>query len=133
MKRRLASHFIYCSGVHRMVYLELDEDNRFLGIYPLTEEVAGTVFYDGILIPLPLDGALFSVAGQLEALLQHSAGAPKERLFDRLAEGGFTDRIQIGVPVAVYRLAGVSLTVGRQPAAEFGADHGSGDRYVQRL
>lgn len=51
--RRIAAHYIYCRQVYRMHYLELDDDGRLLGIYPLTEEIAGTAFYDGVLIPLP--------------------------------------------------------------------------------
>lgn len=133
MQRRLASHYIYCGGAHRMAYLELDKENRFQGVYPLTAEIAGTAFYDGILVPLPLDDALFSLALQLSTLVCHPAVAFKEQLFARLAESGLTDRVEVGRPVAVYRLTGIDLTSGGQAAAEFGADHGRGDRYVQRL
>lgn len=133
MQRRLASHYIYCGGVHRMAYLELDEESRFQGVYPLTGEIAGTAFYDGILVALPLDDSLFSLVRQLSALLCHPAVAFKEQLFDRLAESGLTDRVEVGQPVAVYRLTGINLTGGGQAAAEFGTDHGRSDRYVQRL
>lgn len=133
MKRRLASHFIYCRGVHLMAYLELDEEDRFRGIYPLTEEIAGTAFYDGMLVLLPADGSLLSSARQLAGLVENPASACKEQLFGFLAEAGLTDRVEAGMPVAIYRLAGIPLTSGRQPPAEFGADNRRCNRYVQRL
>ncbi|SEG19319.1 hypothetical protein SAMN05444001_11937 [Parabacteroides chinchillae] len=50
--RRIASHYIYCHQVYKMHYLELTDEGLYMGLYPLTEEIAGTEFYDGILVPV---------------------------------------------------------------------------------
>lgn len=50
--RRVASHYVYYSQLHRMSYVELTDGNLFAGVYPLEEEIAGTEFYDGILVPV---------------------------------------------------------------------------------
>ena len=35
-----------------MHYIELDDNGAFHGVYPLNEEIAGTAFYDGVLVPV---------------------------------------------------------------------------------
>ena len=35
-----------------MHYIELDDNGVFHGVYPLNEEIAGTAFYDGVLVPV---------------------------------------------------------------------------------
>ena len=47
--RRVASHYIWFRQLYRMHYVELDSQNRLVGIFPLSEEIAGTEFYDGLL------------------------------------------------------------------------------------
>lgn len=131
--RRLASHFIYWGGIRRMAYLELDEEDRFRGIYPLTEEIAGTAFYDGILIPLSADEFLLSLEKQLFSLAGNPAFVSKEQVFDFLAATGLTDLVKTGTPVAVYRLGGISLAGNLQAAAKFRANHGRCHSYIQRL
>lgn len=132
-KRRLASHFIYCGGVHPMAYLELDEENRFLGIYPLTGEIAGTAFYDGILLPLAHDEALVASEARLASWLRNMACSTKEQVFHFLAETGLAGGLETGMPVVVYRLGGIGLAGCLQTSPELGADHGRGNGYIQRL
>lgn len=131
--RRLASHFIYCGGIHRMAYLELDEEERFRGIYPLTQEMAGTAFYDGILIPLACDESFLSLEKQLFSLAGNPAFVTKEQVFDFLAATGLTDPVKTGMPAAVYRLGGISLAGDLQTAAKFCTNHGCCHSYIQRL
>ncbi len=52
---KAASHFIWCSGrICRLHYLQWDEEGCFAGIYPLEEEIAGVVFFNGTLVPVRL-------------------------------------------------------------------------------
>lgn len=132
-KRRFASHFIYCGGVHPMAYLELDEENRFRGIYPLIGEIAGTAFYDGILLPLANDEALVASETRLASWVRNTTCPSKEQVFDFLAETGLAGRLQTGMPVVVYRLGGIGLAGHLQTSPELGADHGRGNGYIQRL
>lgn len=62
--RRLAAHYICLDRVYRMHYLVLDRDHRLRGIFPLTEELAATAFYSGILWVLP-EGAAPERIGRL--------------------------------------------------------------------
>ena len=49
--RRIASHYVYWKQLLRMHYVELDEKENLVGVFPLNGEIAGTEFYDGILVP----------------------------------------------------------------------------------
>lgn len=59
--KRYAAHYIliqpYC--LLKQHYIELDANDCILKIAPLTEEIAGTVFYDGILIVYPSKPSVF--------------------------------------------------------------------------
>jgi hypothetical protein len=50
--KRLAAHYIYLSPdkILKLHYVELDDENHLLGIFPLKEEIANTEFYTGVLI-----------------------------------------------------------------------------------
>ena len=48
--RRIASHYIYWRQFYRLHYVELNDNGVLAGIFPLEGEIAGTEFYDGILI-----------------------------------------------------------------------------------
>lgn len=126
--RRIAAHYIYCGRVYRMHYLELDEENRLRGMYPLTEEIAGTAFYDGILIPLPVNGKQAADEAFLFSLKGNLSFTGKESVFEVLAARGIADGACPGVPVRVFLLNGISLT-----ASELCADNSRGNGYVQRL
>ena len=52
--RRIASHYIYWRQFYRMHYVELDDSGILTGVFPLEGEIAGTEFYDGILILVPI-------------------------------------------------------------------------------
>ena len=102
--RRIASHYIYWRKWCRMHYLELDAEGCFIGVYPLEQEIAGTEFYDGTLIPVPAD--IVFPAQWLSA----------------------ADTVTKGTPVSVYRLTGFTPAT-----SELGTDNGSGDCHIQRL
>ena len=54
--RRIASHYVYWKQLLRMHYVELDEKENLVGVFPLNGEIAGTEFYDGILVPALAEG-----------------------------------------------------------------------------
>lgn len=108
--RRIASHYLYWRHLYRMYYLELDDWDRFVGVYPLEGEIAGTEFYDGTLIPLPSDFQLSLPGLQSDEWKKAS------------------DTLSVGMPVYVYRLGGVSLS-----AAELSTDNGCSNGYIERL
>ncbi|MDD2436681.1 MAG: hypothetical protein PHG27_05375 [Massilibacteroides sp.] len=51
--RRIAAHYIYWKDLLPLHYIEVDEDGFFIGISPLTEEKDFTLFWDGIVYPVP--------------------------------------------------------------------------------
>ncbi len=108
--RRIASHYIYWQKWYRMYYLELDADNRLIGIFPLEQEIAHTEFVDGTLIPLPVETSF-------------SPNVPFSD--DWLKEA---DMVTVSSCVAVYHLPYVS------PATtELGTNDSRRDCHIQRL
>lgn len=128
--RRIAAHYIYCGRVYRMHYLETDDRGCLQGIYPLEEEIAGTAFYDGILIPFPVNENYASS----EAFVYSVAENPtlckggKEVVFEAFAESRITEDIRPGTPVCLFLFHGISLTT-----PELGADNRCGNGHIQRL
>lgn len=49
--RRIAAHYIYWKELLPLHYIELDDNDLFIGVFPLNEEIAGTEFKDGIIYP----------------------------------------------------------------------------------
>ena len=50
--KRLAAHYVLLpdDGLLKQHYVELDDENRLLGVFPLEKEIANTVFYNGVLV-----------------------------------------------------------------------------------
>lgn len=108
--RRLASHYIwYKEKVYRLHYLEIDNRNCLKGIFPLTEEIPGTEFYDGVLIPIPCGD-----------------DPGKESLLREWCR--FTGKIKHDTPVQIFHLSGID-----QASAKLGTDDGSGRCHIERL
>ena len=91
-----------------MHYIELDDNGAFHGVYPLNEEIAGTAFYDGVLVPVlssePAIG-FKQVMGSWPAL---------------------TEKITPGCSVHIYRLSGIPLA-----SAKLGTDHSCSDGHIE--
>lgn len=92
-----------------MHYIEVDDDGLFCGAFPLEEEIAGTAFYDGVLIPV-----LTGVAIDFQTMTK--------------TWRDWTENVSIGSPVQVYRLTGIPLA-----SAKLGTDHGCSDGHIERL
>ena len=141
--RRVASHYIYWKQFYRMHYAELDDRGVLAGVFPLEEEIAGTEFYDGILIPGPAldagsqENRQFHRSSYLGSPFAIPRGArervalsllPGETLADALQRQGFPNVAEVGSPACLLLLSGISLA-----AAKLGADDGRRNGYIQRL
>ncbi|MCD8193653.1 MAG: hypothetical protein LUD74_03725 [Tannerellaceae bacterium] len=111
--RRVASHYIYWNRLHRMHVLELTGTGTITALFPLTAEIAGTEFYDGLLFPFPQD-----------------AGEATPGLFftDRARWRTLVDSITPQTPVYLYRVSGSTL-----PPAELCANNCCCDGHIERL
>lgn len=109
--RRIASHYIYWRKWYRMHYMELDAEERLAGVYPLEQEIAGTEFYDGTLIPVPADIPF-----------------PAKESSDPMLWMSVADQVTVGMPVAVFRLTDFTPST-----SELGADHCRSNCHIQRL
>ncbi len=107
--RRLAAHYVWYTDVLSLHYIELTDDGMLAGVFPLTEELAGTTFYDGVLIPL-----LAGSRPQPSVLLEE---------WRRL-----TGEVSAGSRVDVYRLSGLSAA-----AAKLGTGDGGSHCHIERL
>ena len=119
--RRIASHYIYWRQFYRLHYVELNDNGVLAGIFPLEGEIAGTEFYDGILIlvPIPvLDAGVqenkrchqdsYSDTSFVIPSQAREQGTfdmlPGEQLADALERQGFTGIAEAGSPVCVLLL-----------------------------
>ncbi|WP_298551113.1 hypothetical protein [uncultured Parabacteroides sp.] len=126
--RRVASHYVYWNGLFRMHYVELDDEGCLAGVYPLDSEIAGTEFYDGILFPVVEVGKELHAGETKVSCLRAKSLMLMEPGFDACRELGLPQAAAIGEAACLLLLAGIPLTT-----AEFGADDGRSDGYIQRL
>ena len=78
--RRFAAHYVFYRRALPLHYVEICS-GCFAGAYPLREEIAGTAFFDGILLPVPLsiDKAM------LDAALQYLHAEARELSWENLS------------------------------------------------
>ncbi|GHT77445.1 hypothetical protein AGMMS50262_18470 [Bacteroidia bacterium] len=52
--KRFAAHYVFLppDNLYKLHCVELDDGNRLQDIFPLTEEIASTTFYNGTLLVL---------------------------------------------------------------------------------
>lgn len=126
--RRVASHYVYWHKMYRMHYVELDDKGAFVGVYPLESEIAGTEFYDGIIIPVTADVKIIHCHEISVSSQWNSKSTVVEAVSDALANEQVSEGMIPGVPVQLLLLRGIPLA-----AAKFGADNGCCNGYIQRL
>lgn len=125
--RRIASHYVYWKQLLRMHYVELDEKENLVGVFPLNGEIAGTEFYDGILVPTLAEGEKmdrqeieFSWAGNKNSLgIEFLTAALQKLNLPKPAEKG--------LPTQVL-LVTLPLT-----SAKLSADNSRCNGYIKRL
>ena len=107
--KRFAAHYIYLGeeNIYKQHYLELDENNLIKGVFPLEKEIAGTVFYNGILFPVSTEQNLqpTKILDSLQTLLQRY---PADSVFQILQRSGFVCE-NPDVPVQIFQIDGVDL------------------------
>lgn len=105
--RRIAVHRVFWKELLRLQVIELTEEGVLIDVFPLTEELPGTEFRDGLwcLLPLEVDDSF----ADLEAL----------------RKSGVTERVSRGSFVRLRQLPDSGAS------AEFTADNGGRNRHVQ--
>ncbi len=123
--RRIASHYIYCHQVYKMHYLELTDEGLYMGLYPLTEEIAGTEFYDGILVPVSSQEK--QIYSDLISIPfgKNSNFSRKESIFSYLDLIKVSLQVEKERPVRLVLLNGSPLT-----AAELSTNNSGSDCYI---
>lgn len=121
--RTIAAHAIFCKQAYRLSYLELDHTNRFHRIQPLQEEMAGTAFYDGLLVVVP-DNSVLTPSLVDEWMLQYGT----DNIFTLLERTRITAEIVPDDVVSVYFLRGVNLS-----APELRTHNGRCHCHIERL
>lgn len=102
MHPRFAAHFIYCNGLYRMHCLELDAGGCVRALFPLREEIAGTVFYNGMLVAAPVTVTLPNLIRRVREEVPH--GLPTSGLGEWLRTGQAAAFLQVppGEPVVLF-------------------------------
>lgn len=123
--RRVASHYVYWNGLHRMHYVELSDEAQLNGVFPLVEEIAGTEFYDGILIPVAFAGNMEKVSGKISYPWNDDPAIRREQAVKSVLSSLNGRLAEVGEKVSLLSL--------QLSAAEFGTDNRCGYGYVKRL
>lgn len=125
---RVASHYICADGcTYRLHYLELDNDGCVSGIYPFREEIARTIFVDGIVFPV-LRKLAPNTAMLREQLIQLNTENPEAGYWGALVRLSVIGKCESDEPVDLFRLRGIHLV-----SPEFGANNGCSNCYIERL
>jgi hypothetical protein len=74
-----------------MSYIELTDDGLFNGVFPLEAEIAGTEFYDGLLIPVDKPDRLTQLNKSSD-------------LLHAVSQSNITEHVFAGAPVYLYRI-----------------------------
>ena len=121
--KRYAAHYILVQPncVLKQHYIELNDNNCILKVAPLTEEIAGTAFYDGIIFPSSLEQINQPMLVELQ--IQKNYNSFTEVLFNSGIIASEHDS-----PVFIYQLRGIDLS-----SPEFGASDCCSHCHIQRL
>ncbi len=122
MNKRYAAHYVLIQPdrILKQHYIELDHNNCMLKVAALTEEIAGTAFYDGILFP-----SLLEIDSQkLNEIIKEDKDVS---LAELLFKSGIVASLN-QKPVFIYQLTGVNLF-----APEFGTSDCCSHCHIQRL
>lgn len=123
MYRRLAAHYIYYNGLYRMHYIEVDAG--VVGIHPLVEEIAGTAFYNGLLLAVPYTFDSSCMFRQQEKWREQF---PNLDLLEIMKQGDAALAVPPRSPIHLYHIPNPYCL-----SSELGADNCCGNRYIQRL
>lgn len=117
--KRFASHFVFYHRMLRLHYVELSSGSNVLnGVFPLEEEIAGTEFYDGILLPLPADFDISEINKILLKIKEEKKNPDWESFSSLLSS--YLD-LQLSLEGKPIRL--LLLDIHKCTSAELGANH----------
>ena len=125
--RRIASHYVYWKQLLRMHYVELDEKENLVGVFPLNGEIAGTEFYDGILVPALAEGEKMDRQGIEFSWAGNKNSLGIEFLTAALQKLDLPKPAEKGLPTQVL-LVTLPLT-----SAKLSADNSCCNGYIKRL
>ncbi|MBO5226242.1 MAG: hypothetical protein J6B46_07570 [Parabacteroides sp.] len=125
--RRIASHYVYWKQLLRMHYVELDEKENLVGVFPLNGEIAGTEFYDGILVPALAEGEKMDRQGIEFSWAGNKNSLGIEFLTAALQKLNLPKPAEKGLPTQVL-LVTLPLT-----SAKLSADNSRCNGYIKRL
>lgn len=125
--RRIASHYVYWKQLLRMHYVELDEKENLVGVFPLNGEIAGTEFYDGILVPALAEGEKMDRQGIEFSWAGNKNSLGIEFLTAALQKLNLPKPAEKGLPTQVL-LVTFPLT-----SAKLSADNSRCNGYIKRL
>ena len=124
--KRISAHYIYFPSekTYKLHYVELGDDNRFKGVFPLEKEISGTAFFTGILILLKED---ISPSVLMDELRELNKSYINKTIFELLDQLSFS-KLKEAEEVFIYLLDGIDLLT-----TKFGTNNRSRDSYIQRL
>ncbi|MBQ8529724.1 MAG: hypothetical protein IJ430_00970 [Parabacteroides sp.] len=125
--RRIASHYVYWKQLLRLHYVELDEKENLVGVFPLNGEIAGTEFYDGILVPALAEGEKMDRQGIEFSWAGNKNSLGIEFLTAALQKLDLPKPAEKGLPTQVL-LVTLPLT-----SAKLSADNSRCNGYIKRL
>lgn len=125
--RRIASHYVYWKQLLRLHYVELDEKENLVGVFPLNGEIAGTEFYDGILVPTLAEGEKMDRQGIEFSWAGNKNSLGIEFLTAALQKLDLPKPAEKGLPTQVL-LVTLPLT-----SAKLSADNSRCNGYIKRL
>ncbi len=102
--KRYASHYILLSPdkVLRQHFIEVDNSGKITCISPLTEEIAGTIFYNGIIFPSNMENINAAI---LNTTTDHAEISLPQKLFKLGIVASRED-----FPVYIYHLDSINLS-----------------------
>ena len=124
--KRISAHYIYfpLGKTYKLHYVELDNNNRFKGVFPLEKEISETSFFTGILILLKEN---IAPSVLMEDLTELNKCFLDKTIFELLDYLSFS-KIKEKDEVFIYLLDGIDLLT-----TKFGTNNCSRNSYIQRL
>ena len=125
--KQFASHYLYYGQSLRMHCIRLDGTGCIERVFPFVEEIASTVFVDGLVFPIRVNQSV-DASLLLNALQCMQAEQPTASAFELIAQLSELAPIDYADPVLLFRLHGCDFS-----SPKFGTDNGCRYGYIERL
>jgi len=126
--RRFSAHYIAFSvqNIRKLHYIELYDQMQLKNISPLTNEIAYTSFYNGVL--LVVNTTIFSSSQELNAICENFLKQSPSATLSEFIEHLQLEEITEGDLVAIYHLDGIDLL-----STKLRANNSCSNCHIQRL